>query len=361
MMALERAARLFVLALVIGLPLAVFVARRGGLNTSAGRLIEIRGKMAENGGWTPSDLTVAPGEPLRLRLTSDDVMHGFAIGRLDVPAVDVKPGEVSEFTVTLSEPGKYVFYCTRWCGPDHWRMRGSIEVEGFVGEAGLAEPPLYVSLGLDLDAPHPSDVLPPSRPSAEDGAKLGVTLPDTYSSRDYYRGHSPAEVWRSLRAIPATADVPDAAIWDLVAWVWQLNTTPETLEAGRRLYAANCAACHGEGGGGDGVMAAALQTDSITALLAGDSLAASGHRTTTPADFTDAERMLGASPALLQGKIIRGGMGTGMPYWGPIFTEAETWALVQYLWTFQFQMSDAGTTGDGGARRSARVIPPSVN
>jgi hypothetical protein len=40
--------------------------------------------------------------------------------------------------------------------------------------------------------------------------------------------------------------------------------------------------------------------------------------------------MLGASPALLQGKIIRGGMGTGMPYWGPIFTEAQTWALVDY-------------------------------
>ena len=29
-----------------------------------------------------------------------------------------------------------------------------------------------------------------------------------------------------------------------------------------------------------------------------------------PVDFTDAKRMLGASPALLQGKILRGGMGT---------------------------------------------------
>jgi mono/diheme cytochrome c family protein len=47
-------------------------------------------------------------------------------------------------------------------------------------------------------------------------------------------------------------------------------------------------------------------------------------------------RMLSASPALLQGKIIRGGMGTGMPSWGAIFTEDQTWALVAYLWTFQF-------------------------
>ena len=33
-------------------------------------------------------------------------------------------------------------------------------------------------------------------------------------------------------------------------------------------------------------------------------------------------------------KIRRGGMGTGMPYWGSIFTEEELAALVDYLWTF---------------------------
>lgn len=358
MMGSERAARLFVLALVVGLPIALLVARHGGPNASARHNIEIHGRMPEDGGgWTPSDLAASVGEPLHLRLTSDDVMHGFAIGRVDVPAVDVKPGEVSEFTVTFSRPGKYVFYCTRWCGPDHWRMRGNIEVEGVYSEPDLADPPLYLSLGLELDAPHPSNVVPRLAPSAERGAKLGVTLADTYRSRDYYRRHSPAEIWQSVRASPATMDLSDTAIWDLAAWVWQLNTTPEALEAGRTLYAANCAACHGEGGAGDGVMAAALATDSLRALSSGDSLTALGHRTTTPANFTDAERMLGASPALLQGKIIRGGMGTGMPYWGPIFTDAETWALVQYLWTFQYQTSDAGITRFSPAGRAHARTP----
>ena len=61
-----------------------------------------------------------------------------------------------------------------------------------------------------------------------------------------------------------------------------------------------------------------------------------GQMTAQPADFTDANRMLAASPALLQGKIVRGGMGTGMPYWGPIFTQEQIWSLVDYLWTFQF-------------------------
>lgn len=55
-----------------------------------------------------------------------------------------------------------------------------------------------------------------------------------------------------------------------------------------------------------------------------------------PANFTDAKRMLGASPALLEGKFLRGGMGTGMPAWGPIFTEEQAWHLVEALYSFQF-------------------------
>jgi mono/diheme cytochrome c family protein len=56
----------------------------------------------------------------------------------------------------------------------------------------------------------------------------------------------------------------------------------------------------------------------------------------TPASFTDTKRMLGASPALLEGKILRGGMGTGMPLWGSIFTEAQIHDLIAYLYSFQF-------------------------
>jgi mono/diheme cytochrome c family protein len=57
----------------------------------------------------------------------------------------------------------------------------------------------------------------------------------------------------------------------------------------------------------------------------------------TPADFSDPKRMLGASPALLQGKILRGGMGTGMPMWGVIFAEEQIWDLIAYIYSFQFE------------------------
>jgi high-affinity iron transporter len=108
------------------------------------------------------------------------------------------------------------------------------------------------------------------------------------------------------------------------------------LSAGQQLYATNCAACHGETGAGDGVFA-----DDLDQPKTGEHADMQiGEMTARPTDFTDAEHMLAASPARLQGKILRGGMGTGMPYWGPIFTEEQTWALIAYLYAFQFELED---------------------
>jgi len=316
----ETFARVFAILLLLGGSFSIsFTWWFGRLDT-----IILHARMPEAGGWTPGDLTVAVNQPLRLRLTSDDVMHGFAIGQSGQPAVDVKPGEIADITLTFDKPGTYTFYCTRWCGPNHWRMRGTIEVLGAPRPAPPAAPPLYLTLGLDIDAPHPAGVLPVGRPSANRGATLDVSLPAAYLAQVYYRSHSPAEAWLALRGENSARHLSDAEVWDLVAFVWQANSTPQALAEGQALYAANCAACHRESGRGDGVMAQPFEA---------------GHAQVSPANFTDTAQMLGASPALLQGKIVRGGMGTGMPYWGPIFTEAQTWALVDYLWTFSMEVA----------------------
>lgn len=288
--------------------------------------VDVHARMAELGGWSPGTLTVGVNQPLHLRFTSDDVPHGFAVGQQDWPSVEIVPGEKATTTLTFDRPGTYTFYCTRWCGSNHWRMRGVIEVTGPTTASATAQPPLYVTLGLDLDEPHPAAVIPDQAPSAQRGAALGVELASIYLQPDYYRAHSPAAMWQDLRA--EVPDLTETEIWDLVAWTWQRHTTPKALRTGQQLYADNCAACHGAAGAGDGALAEALAASSPTDM---------GRATTRPADFTEAASMLGASPALLHGKIIRGGMGTGMPYWGPIFTEAQTWALVDYLWTFQFE------------------------
>ena len=47
-------------------------------------IVEIHARMAESGGWSPSSIQAQVGVPLYLRLTSDDVMHSFEIGRAHV-------------------------------------------------------------------------------------------------------------------------------------------------------------------------------------------------------------------------------------------------------------------------------------
>jgi mono/diheme cytochrome c family protein len=205
-------------------------------------------------------------------------------------------------------------------------MRGTIEVAGDVTETATIAPPLYVTLNLDLDAPHPSEVVPDEKPSATRGAALGVKVDRVFDGTQ-----SPAQVWAQLRSSSITQGLSDDQVWDLVAWQRRSKITPERLTEGQRLYAQNCAACHGEAGQGDGVSVPSLLK---TSTMPG--MAVLGYETVAPIDFMDAKNMLGASDAILEGKIVRGGMGTGMPYWGSIFTSEQIQALVDFLWTFQF-------------------------
>ena len=290
----------------------------------------IHARMAEDGGWSPDVIQANVGEPLHLNLTSDDVVHGFAVGQMDMQSVDVLPGKVTDLTLTFDKPGIYTFFCTRWCGLNHWRMRGTIEVNGSSSTPEPASVPLYVTLGLDIDAPHNAAVIPGSQPSAISGRELATYLSIEQSS-DYYRKNSPYQVFDEL----SNTSLTEPQRWDVVAYIWQSNTTKESLTNGGQLYAQNCAACHGENGAGDGVFADDLQAAGDSSMQSMNGSAEMSMQ--TPVDFTDPTRMLGASPVLLQGKILRGGMGTGMPMWGSIFTEEQIWDLIAYLYSFQFE------------------------
>ena len=298
----------------------------------------IHARMADDGGWNPDAIQAEVGMPLHLKFTSDDVVHGFAVGQMEMQSVDILPGKVTDIILSFDKPGIYTFFCTRWCGLNHWRMRGTIEVSGspsdpLTSSGQRPEPatvPLYVSLNLDLDALHEAPSIPINKPSAVNGQQLAADLPLEMTA-DYYHSNSPYQVFDDLANTPLT----EAQRWEVVAYLWQSNATSESVANGRQLYTQNCAACHGENGAGDGVfaddLAAAGESSMQTMEGAMDMMMQS------PVDFTDPRRMLGASPALLQGKILRGGMGTGMPMWGSIFTEEQIWDLIAYIYSFQFE------------------------
>ncbi len=88
-------------------------------------------------------------------------------------------------------------------------------------------------------------------------------LPD-FSDPEFARQLVPVENFETIKngrletLMPPWGDeLSDAEIWNKAAYVWSLSTTPEKLAAGQTVYLEQCAACHGEGGAGDGPEAAA--------------------------------------------------------------------------------------------------------
>ncbi len=92
--------------------------------------------VAEMFQFRPTTVRVPSGEPIRFRITSPDVIHGFQIVGTNVNTM-VAPGYVSEMTVTFDEPGEYLVLCNEYCGLSHHLMQSRLIVEdGAVGEAG---------------------------------------------------------------------------------------------------------------------------------------------------------------------------------------------------------------------------------
>ncbi len=90
------------------------------------RVIEITAERFE---FYPSEITIAQGEAVELRVTSDDTMHGFRIVGAATNVVVPKRGKgpaVIQFSGNT--PGRYTFECSRMCGAGHNFMRGTLTV-----------------------------------------------------------------------------------------------------------------------------------------------------------------------------------------------------------------------------------------
>jgi len=123
----EIFARSLVIVLII-MAISIPIAGRWLEQKQQGNIIDMHARTFENGSWSTSTIQTKVGEPIHLRLTSEDVVHGFAVGGYNMTPLEVLPGEYIETTLTFDKPGEYTFFCNRWCSPSHTRMRGTIEV-----------------------------------------------------------------------------------------------------------------------------------------------------------------------------------------------------------------------------------------
>jgi mono/diheme cytochrome c family protein len=327
----ELFALTIVILVIVVFPASLFAYQAWLMNVPGARVIDLAGNSPANGGWRPDTIRVNLGERVRLRISSPDVVHGFEIPALGVKVDEILPGHVEEVEFTATQVGRFPFACTRWCSADHWRMRGNIEVVDPAGPAPLAAsvPPLFQQLKIDIDALHPAQNVPAQRPSATRGALLHLAV-----SEDL-RTQSPSAVFGKLRGEPAFQAYDDQQLWDAIAFAYRQSVGDAAIESGQKLFAQDCAACHGEGGKGNGT--AGLKLPGLTAMHPDTQAAhAMADVKKGPADFTDAAQMLGASDVLLQGKILRGGMGTGMPEWGSLYTEQNMWDVISFIRSFTF-------------------------
>ncbi len=326
----ERLALLLLCLIVFGLPAAVLgyqFALRPLL--SPVRVIDITAAVPEAGGFQPGAINVQAGETVLLRFSAVDVTHGVAIGpSLGIDLGPVDPGHVKEVTLTFDRAGTYTFYCNTWCSPNHWRMRGVLEVRDPNNPSSTpVRDPVIEALatqGVNIDAnlamgdmtmPTPIPVIDAS-PSAVRGALLisRLMIPADVKDPAWQRSHTPAQALDLLSAANPTAVKADLAA--AAAYLWLADAQATQLDSAAALYAKNCAACHGSSGGADGPAA------KLTAKV--------------PTAFSDPALMFTRRSDVLYAKIRRGGMGTDMPNWGTIFTPDETWALVDYLWSLAF-------------------------
>lgn len=69
-----------------------------------------------------NELVIPAGRQIDLTITSRDIIHSFWIPRLNGKR-DAVPGRFHPWSINADEPGKFVGWCTEFCGLSHARMR----------------------------------------------------------------------------------------------------------------------------------------------------------------------------------------------------------------------------------------------
>ena len=81
----------------------------------------------DNGRTTTGEVFVPMNRPVKLIMTSEDVLHGFFIPNFRIKQ-DVVPGMYTSIWFMATVPGKHQVFCTEYCGTSHSGMLAKVVV-----------------------------------------------------------------------------------------------------------------------------------------------------------------------------------------------------------------------------------------
>ncbi len=99
-----------------------------------------------------NELHVPKGQPIKMTMTSEDVIHSFFIPAFRIKQ-DVLPGRYTTVWFEATETGTFHLFCTEYCGTEHSQMIGSVvvmEPEDYQTwlAGGPAQPPVAAGRAL---------------------------------------------------------------------------------------------------------------------------------------------------------------------------------------------------------------------
>jgi cytochrome c oxidase subunit 2 len=231
-----------------------------------------------NGRTTMNDMVVPINRPVKLIMTSEDVLHSFYVPNFRIKQ-DVVPGTYTAVYFTATQTGVHKIYCTEYCGTSHSDMLGRVIVtsnEEYENWLNTGEMPA-----------------------------VAATAPLTPPTRSLFKTEQ-------LKGKSAATD----AASDTAGQVSALQKSP--AERGRALHASKgCVACHSV----DGVTKVG---PTMKGLFGSEVQLADGSKVTAD------ENYLRESIEMSNAKVVKG-FAPSMPLYKGTLTDEEIGSLIAYI------------------------------
>jgi cytochrome c oxidase subunit 2 len=131
-----------------------------------------------NGRREINELHIPTQTPIKLTLTSEDVIHSFFIPAFRTKR-DVLPGRYTDMWFEATESGQYHLFCAEYCGTEHSRMVGRViamepdDYQNWVGntDESAGQPEQVASLSDAVDEPEEPEAQEAEEPATEADAE----------------------------------------------------------------------------------------------------------------------------------------------------------------------------------------------